>query len=155
MNRPGVISWNLLLGQSDLLKHYFLLYDELWVPWFNSSYPTKQDIEEWDLDREHLASIAYLDREGFIKEPPIDLMGSGSRRDRVAAALINLYNTSLAVKSKVYPTARQAAREGAAADFNMDIAVSRLTSYLMWRDREELVYPVVFPFDAVDRGPKH
>ena len=52
MKRSGVISWDLLLGMPDRLKQYVLLYDELWVPGINRSYPSADEIEEWDLDED-------------------------------------------------------------------------------------------------------
>jgi hypothetical protein len=154
MKRPGVISWGLLFGQADKLKQYLLLYDELWVPDLKGSYPDDKTIEEWDLDREHLASIAYLAHEGLIKEPPIDVNSEATRRDKVTAALVKMYNAADAAGSKVYRTPDKAAREAAAASFNMDIALSRLLTYVLWRDREEVAYPVFFPFGTAERFPK-
>ena len=145
LKRPGVISWGMLLGQPDALKEYLLLYDEIWVPWLNSSYPTDEEIDEWDLDKEQLASISWLMTQGVIIEPPVDL--SARDKDRVVVGLLNMYEEASDVGQKVFKTAKQAAQSGAAASFNIDVALSRLTTYLLWRDRQEIVYPIVFPFE--------
>jgi hypothetical protein len=137
-----------------MLRRYLLLYDELWVPGLKNSYPDEKQIEEWDLDREHLASIGYLSGEGFIIEPPVDLSAPGFRGDGVTRALIDLLSNAESALDKAYPTAERAARETAAAYFNMDIAVSRLISYILWRDREEFAYPVVFPLQMVKGLPE-
>ncbi len=152
MKRPGVISWSILFGQPDMLSRYLLLYDELWVPWLKSSYPDQVAIEEWDLDESHLAAISYLEQEGLVKEPPIDIRAADA--DRITTSLGRLYDSQLRKADKTYRTAERAARETAAAQFNMDIALSRLTTYVSWRDRQELVFPVVFPFGTVEAIPK-
>jgi|GEM_PF-6223236 len=154
MKRPGVISWGMLLGQPDMLKHYLLLYDELWVPGLTNSYPDEKEIEEWDLDREHLASISYLSGEGFIKDPPVDLGARGIRRDGVIRALFDLLKTAEAAGKQTYRTPERAAREGAAASFNIDIALSRLVTYILWKDRGDLAYPVIFPFQTIKELPE-
>jgi hypothetical protein len=154
VNRPGIISFGLLLGQPQLLTHYLLLYDELWVPFLSSSYPDRKTIKEWDLDQEHLASIAYLERESLIKESPFDPTGPSIRGDSITAALIALHDDAQSAASKAYPTAKRAALEAAAASFNNDIALSRLVSYVLWRDKQELAYPVVFPFGTLDKMPR-
>jgi hypothetical protein len=151
IKRHGVISWGGLLGQPEFLKQHLLIYDELWVPWLERSYPTKKDIEEWDLDEEHLASISWLMDKGVVLEPPVDL--DTTEQDEVVAGLLQIFRSASRVGEKSYPTAEQAALEGAAASFNIDIALSRLTTYLLWRDRKEVAYPVVFPFEAFDTLP--
>jgi hypothetical protein len=155
MKRSGVISWDLLLGMPDRLKQYVLLYDELWVPGINRSYPSADDIEEWDLDEGQLASIAFLSSESILSEPPIDLETIDIAPDDVIVGLSDLYYSSLSTLEQEYPTAEIAALEAGAAIFNIDIALTRLISYIMWLDRKELVYPVVFPFDSIEALPKH
>ena len=73
IKRSGVISFDMLLGQPDCLKQHLMVYDELWVPWLESSYPTTKDIKTWGLDEEHLASISWLMSQGVVIEPPVDL----------------------------------------------------------------------------------
>jgi hypothetical protein len=151
MKRSGVISFDLLLGQPDLLSRYLLAYDELWVPGLKESYPDEESIAEWDLDREHLASMTYLESERFIREPPFNL--SQIRHDEVTKQLRKLYQTASKAAAKAYPTAEKAALASGAATFNMDIALSRLVTYVRWRDHQDVVYPVVFPFTWGGRPP--
>ena len=132
-----------------------MLYDELWVPWLKESYPDKKEIEDWGLDQERLAAIAYLESEGLVKESPIDLSKGFLPDDEVTNALMELYETESSKASKTYATPEQAALEGAVASFNIDIALSRLTSYILWKTRQEVVYPVAFPFDERRAIPKH
>jgi len=153
MQRTGVISFDLLLGQPDMLKRYLMVYDELWVPWLASSYPSEQDIEDWELDHQHLAAINYLADEEFIKESPLDPFEPGYVGDPVVRELADLYNTAVSSASQTYETAEEAALESGAASFNMDIAISRATSYLAWHEREQLVHPVVFPFVPLEGVP--
>jgi len=154
IKRPGIISWGMLQGQTgaiDSLKEHLLLYDEIWVPWLNSSYPTDDEIKEWDLDEEYLASISWLMSQGVIVEPPIDL--DTADKDDVVRGLLDIYNEASRVSEKVFRTSEQAARSGAAASFNIDIALSRLTTYLLWRDRQEIAYPIAFPFKDFAKVP--
>jgi len=155
MNRTGVITFGCLTGGHEPpVQHYLLLYSELWVPWLKESYPTEEEITEWDLDRSELAAIAYLEQEGLVKAPPIELNLKTIARDEVTKGLLALYKHAQVRGNKTYPTAKQAAREGAASIWNTDIALSRLTSYLWWRERGELVYPVAFPFGELEGLPK-
>lgn len=144
MKRTGVISFDLLLGQPDCLKHYLLGYDELWVPWLSKSFPSRKEIREWSLDEDHLASISWLQSEGFLHEPSVDILSA--RPDAIVHALTSELGRIETARDRTYATARQAALASAAHSFNYDIALTRLTGYVAWRDKEEVVYPVVFPF---------
>ena len=145
MNRPGVISWGLLCGEPEKLKEYLLLYDEIWVPGLDASHPTDDEIAEWDLDQENLASLDWLAAQGVIREPPIER--DGAKPDTVVRALTKMHDRAFARGNKTYPTPEEAALEGAAAIFNIDIALTRLVTYLVWRDKGQVVYPIVFPLD--------
>ena len=68
-------------------------------------------------------------------------------------ALSELLKSAQALGEKTYRTPRAAAIAGGVSFFNEDIAVSRLTTYLLWRDRGELAYPVVFPFEGIKALP--
>jgi hypothetical protein len=151
MQRPGVISWPLLVSNLAHLREYLLLYDELWVPGFNDSLPRSEDIERHDLDDGAVATVRELVTEGFIRAPRIDL--KNRRSDPVVRALKQLAKESEAVFDKTFPTAKRAALEAGAATFNMDIALSRLITYLLWRDEQKPAYPVVFPFGLIKAVP--
>jgi hypothetical protein len=68
------------------------------------------------------------------------------KSDQVVKALQKVYRTAESSFDQVFPTAEAAARHGAAAVFNMDLALTRLIAYVNWRDRKQTVFPVVFPF---------
>jgi len=89
--------------------------------------------------------------QGVVIEPPVDL--DTPDQDELVVGLRRMYKSASRAGNKAYPTAERAAREVAAASFNIDIALSRLTTYLTWRDRQEIVYPVVFPFNNFDAVP--
>jgi hypothetical protein len=142
MLRPGVISFHLLFDNADKVKQWILLYDELWVPGIIH-------LEEADLtdeDPEHVASITWLAKQQFIKEPPATLRLSKLPPDAVTRTLKKLYKDSEKSLDKVFPTARAAALNGGAAIFNMDLALTRLICYALWRQRQESAFPVAFPF---------
>jgi hypothetical protein len=79
----------------------------------------------------------------FVVEPPIDL--ETADKDDVVLALLDVYNQAGRVAEKRFRTAKQAALSGAAASFNIDLSL-RLTLYLLWWDRQEIAYPIAFPF---------
>ena len=153
LKRPGVISWGMLFGQPDQLKQYLLLYDELWVPSLQQSYPSSEEIREWDLDEEHLASLQWLEAQGLLRESPIVLDPEKIAEDEVTAGLLELHDFASARGAMTWETAEEAALEGAAAAFNIDTALSRLTTYLAWKENETLVYPVNDVFQDFDGLP--
>jgi hypothetical protein len=113
--------------------------------------PTPEAIELHDLKPAVVAAVRELASQGFIRVPRIDTRNA--RSDAIVRALKRLAKESNAVFGKTFPTAERAAREAAAANFNMDIALSRLTTYLLWRDEQKPAYPVVFPFGLVKAVP--
>jgi len=136
VKRPGIISWDLLLGQPDLLKHYVPAYDDIWIPWLSKSFPSADEIDEWNLDREHLASLEWLTAENVRVEPPFDI--EAAKADDVLADLASQISSAEQERGKVYDTAEEAALRGAEASFDYDMALTRLTAYLPWRDRQAL-----------------
>lgn len=105
----------MLFGQPDQLKQYLLLYDELWVPSLQQSYPSSEEIREWDLDEEHLASLQWLEAQGLLRESPIALKPEKIAGDEVTAGLLELHDFASARGGMTWETAEEAALEGAAA----------------------------------------
>ena len=113
MNRTGVITFGCLTGGHEPpVQHYLLLYNELWVPWLKESYPTEEEITEWDLDRSELAAIAYLEQEGLVKAPPIELNLKTIARDEVTKGLVALYKHAQVRGNKTNPTAKASCTRG-------------------------------------------
>lgn len=147
MLRPGVISFHVLVNNMANIKKWALLYDELWVQGISKVSPDPSH------DQEAFASISWLAGQGFVKEPPIALESGDLKTDAVVKAFNKLYRDADASLDKSYRTRELAARNAAAAIWNMDMALTRLIAYVMWRDRQEMVFPVAFPFvDELARG---
>ena len=151
MKRAGLISWGMLHGQPDQLHRYLMLYDELWVPSLKSSFPSSKEIKQWGLNKEHLASMSWLEAEEFLREPPIDVF------DAPRDALVRLFLKELIrldkTADKAYRTPEAAARAGGVYLFNYDIALTRLSAYVLWRDQGISAYPVAFPFNGLASLP--
>jgi hypothetical protein len=71
-------------------------------------------------------------------------------------ALAGLLESTYAAKTEFRgpDRLRKAAIAGGVYHFNECIALSRLTTHLLWRDHGQLAYPVFFPFDAKIPGLK-
>src|SRR5260221_13175647 len=124
MNRPGVMSLELLLGQPEMLARYLVAYDELWVPGVNENFSNEQTIEEADEGgQSHLACVAYLASEQFLREPPIDFVRAPE--DQVTQSLKEWYRSEDKKSDATFETAEEAAIHGAVLRFNMDMALTR------------------------------
>ena len=149
MKHPGVIAFDMLLGNPDKLKHYLLLYDELWVPDLALDSPGDYGNEE--SYQQILADLRWLHEHNQVREPPISLASAAA--DEVTTSLRALYEDAWNALRKTHSTAKKAALEGAVASFNIDMSLTRLVMHILWRDRGELAYPVIFPFNVRKRRP--
>lgn len=147
MDHPGVISFDMLLGNPDKLKHYLLLYDELWVP--DLALESPGDYANDESYAPLLADLRWLNEQDQVREPPISIDSASD--DEVTSSLKAMYNDAWDALSASYSTAEEAALESAAASFNIDMALTRMVMHILWRDRGELAYPVIFPFKKKER----
>jgi hypothetical protein len=142
MKHPGVISFDMLLGNPDKLKQYLLLYDELWVP--DLALDSPGDYGNDPSFEQILTDLRWLNEEQQVVEPPIDL--NSARQDEVTTPLWAIHEEAWTALSKEYPTAEEAALEAGTASFNIDMVLTRIVMHILWRDKGELAYPVIFPF---------
>ncbi len=147
VKHPGVMTFDMLLGNPDKLKHYLLLYDELWVP--DLALESPGDYGNDESYQEILADLQWLNEQNQVREPPISL--ADARADEVTTSLGKMYEDAWKALNKTHPTAEKAAIAGAVASFNIDLSLTRMVMHILWRDKNELAYPVIFPFKEPKR----
>jgi hypothetical protein len=142
--RPGIITFEMLVDDLDSVKKRVLLYDELWVPGIGQILQGGNPGNHYD--DETFAGIAWLAEQGFVKEPPLKLAPDQLKADEVVKSLNEIYRDAEKSLDKTYRTPKVAALNAGAAVFNMDLSLTRLIAYVIWRDRRETAFPVNFPF---------
>lgn len=152
--RPGVISFEVLTSLApSLLKQYLLLYDEFYVPELEVKLKEEASQELDEETSERLASIEYLISKDILRESPISLNPDKDKRDQTSEELLYMYSASQKIREKALKTRGRnglltdaAARKVISSLLDIDFYLSRFIVYSLWKDQEELGFPVFFPF---------
>lgn len=154
ISRRGIVTFDHFMQpgneiQQDL-KRWLLLYDEFLVPNLSQRMEAWRNLLQEQPDEEY--ERAFVDLEWLVSkkqliESPVNFETVTSHEDELISELREFYTQSWADTEKTYDTPEEAATGTVAAQFNVEIAISRLIAYVLWKEKEELVYPVVFPFE--------
>jgi len=141
----GIVSFQWFHASEDY-KDLLLPFDTIYVPRLSELLNEEPESSEED---EKVASIAWLAEQGFLLEPTISVLDEEFESDDVVEGLADQYLEL----DRLSDEAREQGDE-TLAEFQQlvaaDIYLSRGCSYLMWRENEELVVPIVFPYDIDD-----
>lgn len=137
----GIVSYDWFRAIEDY-KELLFPFEQIYVPLLSECIEAERDCGEPD---EKASAIEWLVEQDFLIEPPVCIVDEDTEDDEVS---IDLADQFLELKVRA-EQAQENGDENLAA-FQYLVAaenyLSRGTSYLIWRDQEEIAIPISFPY---------